>query len=118
MTLAKIPAILVGLWAVFGFLEARTFLVDFGPNNGSEGHITPSGTPVYAPGNGSSGVPDANGRYWNNVLGLSGGPVAFDYTNLVDTTNATSPLSLSMGTGWKAAGILNGGLLDPRVRYE
>lgn len=96
-------------------LQARTWLVDFGPNNVTDGNVTPSGTPVINPGNGSTGVADTNGSYWNNAVGAggAGGPVAMSYLRLVDTANASTQVGLTLGPGWKSNGCLNGGLLTP-----
>jgi lysophospholipase L1-like esterase len=110
------PALFAGLAAILASsLEARTLLVDFGPNNGTDGNVTPSGTPVINPGNGSTGVADTNGSYWNNVVGAggTGGPVAMSYLNLIDTANAPTGIGLTLGPGWKSNGRLNGGLLAP-----
>ncbi len=90
-------------------------LVDFGPNNGADGRVTPSGTPAINPGNGSTGVADANGNYWNNVVGAgaTGGPVAMSYLHLIDDANAPTKIGLTLGPGWKSNGRNNGGLLAP-----
>lgn len=112
------PALLAGLATLLGTtLHARTLLVDFGPNNTTDGNVTPSGTPVINPGNGSTGVADTNGNYWNNVVGAgaTGGPVAMSYLNLIDTTNAPTGIGLTLGPNWKSNGINNGGLLAPEV---
>ncbi len=109
-------ALLFALSALSGSpLQARTWLVDFGPDNGTDGRVTPSGTPVINPGNGSTGIADANGNYWNNVVGAgaAGGPVAMSYLKLIDTSNVSTPIGLTLGPGWKSNGILNGGLLAP-----
>ena len=109
------PALLAGFVALLGNLDARTLLVDFGPNNGTDGNVTPSGTPVINPGNGSTGVADTNGNHWNNVVGAggTGGPIAMSYLNLIDTANAPTGIGLTLGPGWKSNGRLNGGLLLP-----
>jgi hypothetical protein len=110
------PALLAGFVTLFASpLHARSLLVDFGPNNGTDGNVTPSGTPVINPGNGSTGVADTNGNYWNNVVGAgnTGGPVAMSYLNLIDTANAPTGIGLTLGPGWKSNGRLNGGLLSP-----
>ncbi|MEK7953633.1 GDSL-type esterase/lipase family protein [Luteolibacter soli] len=110
------PALLAGLFAaLIPSLHARTWLVDLGPNNTTDGNVTPSGTPVINPGNGSTGVADSNGNYWNNVVGAgnTGGPVAMSYLRLIDTTNASTKVGLTLGPNWKSNGILNGGLLNP-----
>jgi lysophospholipase L1-like esterase len=107
------PALLAGLFAALvPSLHARSWLVDFGPNNVTDGNVTPSGTPVINPGNGSTGVADSNGNYWNNVVGAgaTGGPVAMSYLRLIDTTNASTKVGLTLGTGWKSNGRNNGGL--------
>ncbi len=111
--LTAVSAALLGLAATP--LQARTWLVDFGPNNVTDGNVTPSGTPVINPGNGSTGVADSNGSYWNNAVGAgaAGGPVAMSYLRLVDTANAATPVGLTLGPGWKSNGRLNGGLLAP-----
>lgn len=112
------PALLAGLVSILGTsLHARTLLVDFGPNNVNDGNVTPSGTPAINPGNGSTGVADSNGNYWNNVVGAggTGGPTAFSYLNLVDTTNAGTGIGLTLGPNWKSNGIQNGGLLAPEA---
>lgn len=110
------PALFAGLFALLGNpLQARTWLVDFGPNNGTDGNVTPSGTPVINPGNGSTGLPDTNLNFWNNAVGAgaTGGPVAMSYLRLVDTTNSPTPVGLTLGPGWKSNGRNNGGLLAP-----
>ncbi len=110
------PALLAGLVSILGnSLHARTLLVDFGPNNTTDGNVTPSGTPVINPGNGSTGVADTNGNFWNNVVGAgaTGGPTAFSYLNLIDTANAPTGIGLTLGPNWKSNGIQNGGLLAP-----
>ena len=107
------PALLAGLFAaLIPSVHARSWLVDFGPNNVTDGSVTPSGTPVINPGNGSTGVADANGNYWNNVVGAGGtnGPVAMSYLRLIDTTNASTKIGLTLGPGWRSNGRNNGGL--------
>lgn len=110
---AAVSAAILGFFATP--LQARTWLVDFGPNNATDGNVTPSGTPVLNPGNGSTGVADSNGSYWNNAVGAgaAGGPVAMSYLRLVDTANASTPVGLTLGPGWKSNGRQNGGLLTP-----
>lgn len=78
------------------------YLVDFGPNDGTNGDSTPS--------------PDHLGQYWNNFVGAGGGGAlsAITLTNLVNATNGASTISLTSGaSGWMANGKLNGGLLNP-----
>ncbi|RYD48687.1 MAG: hypothetical protein EOP85_03070, partial [Verrucomicrobiaceae bacterium] len=105
--LTALSAALLGLAA--GPLHARTWLVDLGPNNSLDGNVTPSGTPVINPGNGSTGAADSNGNYWNNAVaaGDTGGPVAMSYLRLVDTANASTTVGLTLGPGWKSNGIRN-----------
>lgn len=79
---------------------ARVVRVDFGPSDGTNGNVTAS--------------PDANGRYWNNMV--SGNVVAngLSISNLVTTANAATTIGLTLtSTGWRSNGILNGGLLSP-----
>ncbi|RYD31714.1 MAG: hypothetical protein EOP87_14205, partial [Verrucomicrobiaceae bacterium] len=65
-----LPAVSAAILGIFAApLQARTWLVDFGPNNGTDGNVTPSGTPVINPGNGSTGVADTDGSFWNNAVG-------------------------------------------------
>ena len=110
------PALLAGLFAALvPSLHARSWLVDLGPNNTADGEVTPSGTPAINPGNGSTGVADGNGNYWNNVVGAgaTGGPLAMSYLRLVDTTNASTKIGLTLGPNWKSNGYQNGGLDNP-----
>ena len=74
----------------------RTFFVDFGPNDVTNGNITSS--------------PDKNGIYWNNLVNVySSDPEVslFDYEN-----NATE-ISIDISSNFAKNGILNGGLLEP-----
>ncbi|GAB3585173.1 GDSL-type esterase/lipase family protein [Hymenobacter daeguensis] len=74
----------------------RSILADFGPNDGTNGNITPS--------------PDANGNYWNNILNLTG---VADTFRLVDKSNQPTGVKLKVGANFQTNGILNGGLLAP-----
>jgi lysophospholipase L1-like esterase len=78
----------------------KTMRVDFGPSDVTNGNPTTS--------------PDANGRYWNNMVSgniVSNGLVI---SNLVTTANAATTVGVNISsTGWKSNGILNGGLLAP-----
>ena len=79
-----------------------TLLVDFGPNDGTNGSVTSS--------------PDSMGQYWNNLVGVGGGGAvpALSLTNLVTTGNAATTIGLSSSaSGWAANGFLNGGLMSP-----
>lgn len=81
--------------AVFCQIE-RTFYIDFGPNDVTNGNITSS--------------PDTNGNYWNNPTDpLS----SADAVNLIDNTNQATDIYLNVTAGMATNGILNGGLLDP-----
>lgn len=74
----------------------RTFYVDFGPNDGSNGNITSS--------------PDVNGNYWNNVTNTAttAAPVY-----LLTSKNASSGAFINITAGFSSNGINNGGLLTP-----
>jgi autotransporter-associated beta strand protein len=79
-----------------------TILVDFGPNDGTNGSVTSS--------------PDFMGQHWNNLVSAGGGVAipALSLTNLVTTTNAATTIGLnSSASGWAANGFLNGGLMSP-----
>ncbi|MBG8555448.1 GDSL-type esterase/lipase family protein [Hymenobacter guriensis] len=85
----------------FGLSEAHaqtvpSILVDFGPNDKTNGVITPS--------------PDVNGNYWNNVLNQTG---ITDTFRLVDKANVATGIKLKVGANFRTNGILNGGLLTP-----
>lgn len=74
----------------------RSVLADFGPNDVTNGNITPS--------------PDANGNYWNNILNLTG---VADTFRLVDKANAATGIKLKVGANFLTNGITTGGLLAP-----
>ncbi|MGI4742722.1 MAG: GDSL-type esterase/lipase family protein [Janthinobacterium lividum] len=74
----------------------RSVYADFGPNDVTNGNITPS--------------PDVNGNYWNNILNNTG---VADTFRLVDKANAATGIKLKVGTGFQTNGIVNGGLLAP-----
>ena len=75
---------------------ARSVLIDFGVDDGTNGNVTPS--------------PDANGSYWNNVLNKTG---VADTFRLVDKANNASGLKLTVGANFLTNGIQTGGLLAP-----
>ena len=78
----------------------QTILVDFGPNDGSNGVVTVS--------------PDYLGQYWNNLAGVSGSGNSLGLANLITTANGATTIGLTSGSsGWTCNGILNGGLLAP-----
>ena len=75
-----------------------------------------------APGNTANGAPtvspDANGNYWNNVTSTAvaspiAGGTGLSLSNMVTTTNTSTTLGLTLGSGWKSSGIANGGLVAP-----
>ncbi|RAK69312.1 GDSL-type esterase/lipase family protein [Hymenobacter edaphi] len=74
----------------------RSVLADFGPNDVTNGNITPS--------------PDANGNYWNNILNQTG---VADTFRLVDRANAATGIKLKVGANFLTNGIATGGLLAP-----
>ena len=81
----------------------QTILVDFGPNNDTEGVVTTS--------------PDWLGQYWNNVVGtglFSTNNPALSYPNLMTTANSSTTIGLNTSaSGWTTAGITKGGLTAP-----
>jgi uncharacterized protein YjdB/lysophospholipase L1-like esterase len=80
-------------------VPAKQILIDFGPNDVTNGNLTPS--------------PDANGNYWNNAISETNGIT----TTLVDKANTATGFSLVIGTGMSKNGIQNGGLLAPNSSY-
>lgn len=79
-----------------------SYLIDFGPNDVTNGDSTPS--------------PDFLGQYWNNFVGAGGGGglPALALANLTNVNGGTSTIGLtSSASGWAANGKLNGGLLAP-----
>jgi lysophospholipase L1-like esterase len=74
----------------------RSLLADFGPNDVTNGNITPS--------------PDANGNYWNNILNLTS---AADTFRLVDKANVATGIKLKVNANFLTNGIATGGLLAP-----
>jgi len=80
----------------------QTILIDFGPNDVTNGAVTAS--------------PDSLGQYWNNFVGAGGGGAlsAISLGNLITSKNVVTAIGLnSSASGWAANGILNGGLLNP-----
>ncbi|MCI1186995.1 GDSL-type esterase/lipase family protein [Hymenobacter sp. DH14] len=77
-------------------VPVRSLLADFGPNDVTNGNITPS--------------PDANGNYWNNILNNTG---VADTFRLVDKANAATGIKLKIGANFLTNGITTGGLLTP-----
>src|SRR6186713_1305060 len=74
----------------------KTFYVDFGPNDVTNGNITPS--------------PDANGNYWNNVTNTN---TTAGSVYLVTNRNTSSGAFINITSNFSSNGINNGGLLSP-----
>ncbi|RFM34077.1 RICIN domain-containing protein [Chitinophaga silvisoli] len=74
----------------------RTFYIDFGPNDVTNGNITSS--------------PDANGNYWNNITNTSTTAAS---VYLLTSKNASSGALINITAGFSSNGINNGGLLAP-----
>lgn len=74
----------------------RTFYIDFGPNDVTNGNITAS--------------PDGNGNHWNNVTNTS---TSASPVYLVTSRRAFSGASIKITTAFSSNGINNGGLLSP-----
>lgn len=77
-------------------VTVRSVLADFGPNDVTNGNITPS--------------PDANGNYWNNILNQT---AVTDTFRLVDKTNVATGIKVKVGANFLTNGIATGGLLAP-----
>ncbi|QHS63397.1 RICIN domain-containing protein [Chitinophaga agri] len=76
----------------------KTFYVDFGPNDVTNGNVTAS--------------PDGNGNYWNNVTNTATtAPAVYLLTN----RNASSGACINITAGFSSNGINNGGLLAPNA---
>jgi len=80
----------------FSGLQTQDILVDFGPNDGTNGNITSS--------------PDANGNHWNNVTGSSAGNIT---AGIVNNTNTATGFSITTVSAFGTNGIVHGGLLAP-----
>ncbi|SFO84808.1 Por secretion system C-terminal sorting domain-containing protein [Chitinophaga sp. YR627] len=76
----------------------RTFYVDFGPNDVTNGNVTNS--------------PDVNGNYWNNVTNTA---TTASSVYLVTNRNASSGVFINITAGFSSNGIQNGGLLSPNA---
>lgn len=75
---------------------AATYLIDFGPNDVTNGNITSS---------------PQGAVYWNNMTNPANGQSS---APLVSISNVPSLLGISVITAdWQTNGILNGGLLNP-----
>ena len=102
-TLSRL-ALSAALFAAFaGPLHAAKLLIDFGIAAGDPGNGAPTASP------------DSNGNYWNNVTStavantITGG-TGLTLSNLVTTTNTATSVGLALSSGWKSAGIVQGGL--------
>lgn len=76
----------------------KSVLVDFGPNDISNGNITTS--------------PDINGNYWNNATDPS---LTAPTIALIDKNNISTGFSLNVTGAMSENGIQNGGLLTPNA---
>ena len=76
-----------------------TVRIDFGPNDGTQGNETAN--------------PDSAGNYWNNVSANGGVVPGLSLSSLLTVGNLPTAIKVTMGNGWNANGINNGGLLDP-----
>lgn len=74
----------------------KVFYVDFGPNDVTNGNVTPN--------------PDSNGNYWNNPTNTSSSAAPL---YLVDKDNKATEVNLKILSDMMKNGILNGGLLAP-----
>lgn len=74
----------------------QTFYLDFGKNDGTNGHETLGA--------------DSNGNYWTNISNSAwDGPII----DLINSENTTTAITLDMLTTFGANGILHGGLTNP-----
>jgi lysophospholipase L1-like esterase len=88
----QVRTALAGAILLAGNLSAAPVLIDFGPNDVTNGNITTS--------------PDTNGNHWNNQTGPT-------LNDLVDSTGAATTVDVDFTTNFITNGILNGGLLAP-----
>ena len=77
----------------------KTMYIDFGPNDISNGKMTPVGH-------------DVNGNHWNNVTKPD---VAAAAVNIFDKDSVFTEASITITAAFKTNGILNGGLMTPEV---
>lgn len=88
----------------------REMYLDFGPNDGTNGDLTPTS------------AADVNGNFWNNVTvnapsGITPVPTTL-VANLVDKSNAQTGISVAVTAGTlKTNGKQNGALLVPNANY-
>ncbi|WP_088323112.1 Ig-like domain-containing protein [Polaribacter tangerinus] len=74
----------------------NSFLIDFGPNDTTNGNLTSS--------------PDINDNYWNNFIDPSINSVI---NNIIDVKGVSSTFNIILNDEMRANGIVNGGLLAP-----
>ena len=77
-------------------VESTGVLIDFGPNDITNGNITVN--------------PDSNGNYWNNATQET---TAADTLFLFDNANLPTNFYMTVKSSFSKNGILNGGLLEP-----
>ena len=118
--LALTTAALLG-FAAAGSAAAQTVLVDFGPNDTTNGQTTPAGTAANTPGQASTG------QYWNNFTNTGAAnnvPNGSSLLNLVSSTNTATPIGITTVngagaggayTGFQSNGYQNGGLTNPNA---
>ena len=111
-------AVLLGMAATHS-ASAQTVLIDFGPNDNTNGQTTPAGTASNAPGLASTG------QYWNNFTNTGAAnnvPNGSTLANLVTTANVATTIGITTingagaggaYTGLQSNGYLNGGLTNP-----
>lgn len=90
-------------------VPVREMYLDFGPNDGTNGDITPTN------------VADVNGNFWNNITANApnGISVPTNFVNsLADKSNVSTGISVAVTAGtFKTNGKLNGALLIPNANY-
>ncbi|WP_439129051.1 Ig-like domain-containing protein [Polaribacter sp.] len=74
----------------------NSFLIDFGPNDTTNGNLTSN--------------PDINDNYWNNLIDPSINSVI---NNIIDIKGVNSTYNIALNDEMRANGIRNGGLLAP-----
>lgn len=83
-----------------------SYLVDFGRHDGLSNPEFTNGFATVSP--------DYNGNYWNNFGVVTDSvPVATSISSMINTTNGSSTLGITMVDAWGANGILNGGHTNP-----
>lgn len=88
-------------------VPVKEMYIDFGPNDGSNGDLTPA-------------TADVNGNYWNNVTANAPAGITLPFTpvTLVDKLNVQTGISVAVSAGSVMTnGKLNGALLTPNANY-